>query len=118
MVNNDRGGVMRQGLLDDDARIHARFVDGTGEQNLMRQHVVLRVKEQGAEVFTFGAGNLQAHKIGYQLRADRKSTRLNSSHVAISYAVFCVTKKNNEEALSSSRQNQGRLDTARVEKKR
>src|SRR5690625_6354569 len=26
--------------------------------------------------------------------ADRKSTRLNSSHVAISYAVFCVRKKN------------------------
>src|SRR5437660_2548277 len=27
-------------------------------------------------------------------RADRKSTRLNSSHVAISYAVFCLKKKN------------------------
>src|SRR5690625_5898931 len=25
--------------------------------------------------------------------ADRKSTRLNSSHVAISYAVFCLKKK-------------------------
>src|SRR5690625_7803089 len=28
-------------------------------------------------------------------RKDRKSTRLNSSHVAISYAVFCLKKKNN-----------------------
>src|SRR5690625_6674447 len=26
-------------------------------------------------------------------RSDRKSTRLNSSHVAISYAVFCLKKK-------------------------
>src|SRR5437870_6060182 len=26
---------------------------------------------------------------------DRKSTRLNSSHVAISYAVFCLKKKTN-----------------------
>src|SRR5690349_23704735 len=26
-------------------------------------------------------------------RADRKSTRLNSSHVEISYAVFCLKKK-------------------------
>src|SRR5690349_23865662 len=26
--------------------------------------------------------------------ADRKSTRLNSSHVEISYAVFCLKKKN------------------------
>src|SRR5690606_40401177 len=29
------------------------------------------------------------------LEIDRKSTRLNSSHVKISYAVFCLTKKNN-----------------------
>src|SRR5690625_6073734 len=27
-------------------------------------------------------------------QVDRKSTRLNSSHVAISYAVFCLKKKN------------------------
>src|SRR5215467_15839955 len=27
-------------------------------------------------------------------RPDRKSTRLNSSHLVISYAVFCLTKKN------------------------
>src|SRR3712207_6855535 len=27
---------------------------------------------------------------------DRKSTRLNSSHANISYAVFCLKKKNNE----------------------
>src|SRR5690242_20964216 len=26
-------------------------------------------------------------------RPDRKSTRLNSSHMSISYAVFCLTKK-------------------------
>src|SRR3712207_8300635 len=29
------------------------------------------------------------------LKADRKSTRLNSSHANISYAVFCLQKKNN-----------------------
>src|SRR5437870_10767719 len=34
--------------------------------------------------------------VGLQLR-DRKSTRLNSSHVAISYAVFCLKKKKNTE---------------------
>src|SRR5260221_4997704 len=28
-----------------------------------------------------------------QRRADRKSTRLNSSHTVISYAVFCLQKK-------------------------
>src|SRR5207249_6319857 len=31
----------------------------------------------------------------YALVEDRKSTRLNSSHVSISYAVFCLKKKKN-----------------------
>src|SRR5699024_11304763 len=30
------------------------------------------------------------------LREDRKSTRLNSSHVSISYAVFCLKKKKHQ----------------------
>src|SRR5699024_11726474 len=32
--------------------------------------------------------------IGDLFARDRKSTRLNSSHVSISYAVFCLKKKN------------------------
>src|SRR5256884_3562708 len=32
---------------------------------------------------------------------DRKSTRLNSSHGYISYAVFCLKKKNNKEYPST-----------------
>src|SRR5256885_4252407 len=31
--------------------------------------------------------------MGTALRQDRKSTRLNSSHLVISYAVFCLKKK-------------------------
>src|SRR5438034_8463071 len=31
------------------------------------------------------------------LRQDRKSTRLNSSHTVISYAVFCLKKKKKQE---------------------
>src|SRR5690349_24433088 len=34
-----------------------------------------------------------AHKVEKIKRRDRKSTRLNSSHVEISYAVFCLKKK-------------------------
>src|SRR5690625_7533862 len=33
-----------------------------------------------------------------QFSIDRKSTRLNSSHVAISYAVFCLKKKKKHDA--------------------
>src|SRR5256886_11573735 len=39
-----------------------------------------------------------AHQPGAEqrLRRDRKSTRLNSSHSQISYAVFCLKKKKNQ----------------------
>src|SRR5258707_10798601 len=34
---------------------------------------------------------------------DRKSTRLNSSHANISYAVFCLKKKNSSDSLPLTR---------------
>src|SRR5439155_16782487 len=42
--------------------------------------------------FTQNKGLAVAFQAGIDA-ADRKSTRLNSSHVAISYAVFCLKKK-------------------------
>src|SRR5699024_4615678 len=41
------------------------------------------------QLFFYGMYTL----LGQVLNADRKSTRLNSSHVSISYAVFCLKKK-------------------------
>src|SRR6267142_2123381 len=50
---------------------------------LPQQRVVENVAARG-----LGRGLLQRHH-----EADRKSTRLNSSHMSISYAVFCLKKK-------------------------
>src|SRR5690625_1173564 len=44
------------------------------------------------DIATMDAADMLLYLDGFQ-PADRKSTRLNSSHVAISYAVFCLTKK-------------------------
>src|SRR5256885_9136760 len=38
---------------------------------------------------------------GRRARRDRKSTRLNSSHLVISYAVFCLKKKKNVSRLGT-----------------
>src|SRR5256885_12465342 len=38
-----------------------------------------------------------------QAHADRKSTRLNSSHLVISYAVFCLKKKNTPHSAARLR---------------
>src|SRR5260221_9964688 len=45
----------------------------------------------GALLHLDGGGSFNPQQI-----PDRKSTRLNSSHTVISYAVFCLKKKNNE----------------------
>src|SRR5690242_20244076 len=47
--------------------------------------LVERMKTSGEEL----PGLILEHRPG----ADRKSTRLNSSHMSISYAVFCLKKK-------------------------
>src|SRR5690349_23765854 len=56
--------------------------------------------EQDAEFrFTTFTGGDRAAKWGDD-QEDRKSTRLNSSHVEISYAVFCLKKKKTSQTFS------------------
>src|SRR5438477_9497407 len=46
----------------------------------------------------------RTHPRDYVCR-DRKSTRLNSSHMSISYAVFCLKKKKNKRSIVCCPQN-------------
>src|SRR5690625_6962353 len=52
-------------------------------------HHIKQALDQGAIAMIWDENRLL-------LDLDRKSTRLNSSHVANSYAVFCLKKKNNK----------------------
>src|SRR5699024_11484240 len=47
------------------------------------------------DLWFFNFGSLYISNL-WAVELDRKSTRLNSSHVSISYAVFCLKKKTNE----------------------
>src|SRR5256885_3713598 len=62
------------------------------------------VQEVGAGVTSVRAGDhvipLYTPECG-ECKLDRKSTRLNSSHLVISYAVFCLKKKTNIVSLTS-----------------
>src|SRR3712207_8002735 len=53
-----------------------------------------RGRKDGSGCVGGGAGGPSAAPRGAQMFRDRKSTRLNSSHANISYAVFCLKKKN------------------------
>src|SRR5437899_9631801 len=57
------------------------------------------------EKFPFGSGNRKRSQVSEAEienfacgPTDRKSTRLNSSHLGISYAVFCLKKKKTQNA--------------------
>src|SRR5436309_13251308 len=54
------------------------------------QIVFQRRRFEGEHVAPRGEGKLVGRTV---VTGDRKSTRLNSSHVKISYAVFCLKKK-------------------------
>src|SRR5690625_6881382 len=55
-----------------------------------------RVTDEGIEQWELRRGEAVQHLTDLLPVIDRKSTRLNSSHVAISYAVFCLKKKKNK----------------------
>src|SRR5690349_20129266 len=64
------------------------FLDSAQEESL--EAIGEAIAENGRVVVT-GCMGSEAETI--RARLDRKSTRLNSSHVEISYAVFCLKKK-------------------------
>src|SRR5207253_11239700 len=75
------------------AHLH-RIERGAGGDTLMRTAVIAGndvgdVRSMSAIARRCNDGRSAVNRI----RIDRKSTRLNSSHVAISYAVFCLKKK-------------------------
>src|SRR3712207_1696824 len=75
------------GLFDPMCRLTMR--EGRFRSRLLEQAAI----EPGQRVLDIGCGT--ATLAIMVKRADRKSTRLNSSHANISYAVFCLKKTTN-----------------------
>src|SRR3712207_8034296 len=67
------------------------------ERPLVLAQALLKPAERKAEIAAqvVNARQVQCQPVGGRHR-DRKSTRLNSSHANISYAVFCLNKKTNQ----------------------
>src|SRR5438552_11808550 len=85
---------------------------------LFRSHVHFEQVDAGSEDGRGGVLSKYEHRENREQRADsnadqdldRKSTRLNSSHQIISYAVFCLKKKNKPSGEICARS----LSTART----
>src|SRR5256885_8455370 len=68
------------------------FLGPVGDLGVFAQAVLARHQHAGTDLDAFGHELLDA-AVDVRLLQDRKSTRLNSSHLVISYAVFCLKKK-------------------------
>src|SRR5256885_7384735 len=77
------------------ARLRARAARDSGDRSGLRQRHAPLALVLAAAI----AVGRRADLVGLEeqhLCQDRKSTRLNSSHLVISYAVFCLKKKKND----------------------
>src|SRR5438034_7091533 len=54
---------------------------------------LFRSPEEAIAILEANVDDMTPQVFGYVMERDRKSTRLNSSHTVISYAVFCLKKK-------------------------
>src|SRR5256885_12765694 len=67
----------------------------TGGRTALEPIVEPLLDDVSTTAFYLAARAGQIDTVEYAYMEDRKSTRLNSSHLVISYAVFCLKKKNN-----------------------
>src|SRR5690625_5817415 len=91
-----RGSLMNIALVAHDKKKQDIIAFSTAYKHVFQKHQLFATgttgnlisKATGLEIHRFQSGPLGGdQQIGAMI--DRKSTRLNSSHVAISYAVFC-----------------------------
>src|SRR3989442_7282253 len=80
--------------LHDALPIWSCAAEDSGELNAPPRGVVGKTVEWGPRIADTRPGGPR----GGAFNSDRKSTRLNSSHVRISYAVFCLKKRFNRRS--------------------
>src|SRR5438034_8875375 len=87
MLDTEDDGVSRAGL----GHTEKRSTDGTAKVPSGRSQRSVKISTECPEVRHQHSPNGNALTV--RIGRDRKSTRLNSSHTVISYAVFCLKKK-------------------------
>src|SRR5690554_7140861 len=76
---------------------HPHPLHGGTMHNKVVSTLMRAARDQGASTVRF---NFRG--VGQSTGRDRKSTRLNSSHVRISYAVFCLKKKKKKKPKNTA----------------
>src|SRR3989454_1631162 len=98
---------LASGRTDADGRVAdllpARVQDAAGTYRLRFDVGAYFAAQGAAPLFPYVDVVFDIRDAGrYHVPLDRKSTRLNSSHLVISYAVFCLKKKNKKRFKTRS----------------
>src|SRR3712207_8166883 len=95
-------------LFRSDANLHLGFAGDLRDYGIAAQMLhALGVKS--IRLLTNNPAKLEGlEEYGVKITGDRKSTRLNSSHANISYAVFCLKKKSRSHTRACERRTSNR----------
>src|SRR3712207_8673482 len=81
--------LFRSQIIDQADQAHSGLKPAVVEDRELASYI----QEVGDRIIE-AAREASRNNVGPKAHLDRKSTRLNSSHANISYAVFCLKKKN------------------------
>src|SRR5205807_7146896 len=81
---------IRVDLRAEPGLVHPQGVVGDVVEHEVRDDRALRVSDDGEQASRVVGIGVPDDALGLFVTEDRKSTRLNSSHLVISYAVFCL----------------------------
>src|SRR5262245_62683454 len=88
--------IVAAGCGDTKTSDHEAVADCHPSRILIERHRDETFRQGGCELDERDVGSCAVERIALRIETgmeDRKSTRLNSSHLGISYAVFCLKKK-------------------------
>src|SRR5258708_24910567 len=108
IMSGDEGMASGAALLEEGRTVLSTLRFGFGRQTRRRRRKrqdsqsharngVRNAKCLETPFFQFDHRSLFVKLKEWSFKTDRKSTRLNFSHQIISYAVFCLKKKNNQQ---------------------
>src|SRR5690625_6401382 len=100
MIEGEMNEVSEEEMLEGIKEAHKAIQKLCDFQEVLRNEYGVEKREFEPKEANQSLEELLAGKVGSRMTdivatGDRKSTRLNSSHVASSYAVFCLKKKIN-----------------------
>src|SRR5690606_32919970 len=100
-IGDVAGDPMLAHKASHEARVAVEAIEG--QKVAFEPAAIPAVVFTDPEIAWAGLTENEAKAQGRKVEIDRKSTRLNSSHVKISYAVFCLKKKRTEGRASGTR---------------